>query len=278
MGAARVLLTGSSGLLGRRTLERLRTQGVDVVAVSRRPTAGVDLAVDLLDPAALDACVRTVRPTIVLHLAWATSHGSFWTDPANVAWTEATLRLAMRAEEMGASAFVGVGTCAEQPGPLEPTLYGVAKTATRDVLATWAAKRPLRFAWARLFYVYAEDEPATKLIASAARALLAHQTFLARHPDDVLDFVHADDVAGALAVVATSSLAGVIDIGTGEGRRVADLLTALARLAKAGNVTCDVEPHQPPLQVVADTNPLRTIGWSPRVGLEDGLRRVLAYA
>jgi nucleoside-diphosphate-sugar epimerase len=271
-----ILVTGAGGLLGRRTAGILRAAGADVVGVARRPAEGVDRLADLLDPQSLDDCVRAVRPTTVLHFAWATAHGAFWTDPTNLDWTAATLRLAARAAEGGARTFVGVGSCAEQPGPLPPTLYGIAKTAARDVLTAWGPGRSMGIAWAKLFYVYAQDEPTGKLISSAARVLGGGGTFTVSHPDDVLDFIHADDAAAALALIATTPPAGAIDVGTGVGRRVEDVLRLLAANAQRGQLQLEPEPHQPPLHVVADVYPLRQLGWTPRVDLSEGLRRSLA--
>jgi nucleoside-diphosphate-sugar epimerase len=269
-------VTGAGGLLGRRTASILRAAGADVVGVARRPAEGVDRLADLLDPQSLDDCVRAVRPATVLHLAWVTAHGAFWSDSTNLDWTAATLRLAARAAEDGARAFVGVGSCAEQPGPLAPSLYGVAKTAARELLTAWGPGRSLRIAWAKLFYVYAEDEPATKLITSAARVLHGGGTFSVSHPDDVLDFIHADDAAAALALLATAPATGAIDVGTGIGRRVEDVLWLLAQSAQRGQLRLEPEPHQPPLHVVADVHPLRQLGWTPRVDLAESLRRSLA--
>ena len=60
----RVLVTGAAGMLGQDMLRHLG---------GRHEVTGVDLDVDVTDPAAVRACVAEVRPEAVFHLA-------AWTD------------------------------------------------------------------------------------------------------------------------------------------------------------------------------------------------------
>jgi nucleoside-diphosphate-sugar epimerase len=274
---ARILVTGASGLIGRRVTAMLRTGGDDVVTLARRAGPGVDRVCDLLDPVQVDASIRAIRPDVVVHAAWETAHGTYWEDESNLAWTAATLLLARHAAEAGATAFIGVGTCAEQPGPLPPTLYGIAKTSARDVLIAWGPARPLRVAWASLFFVYAEDEPPNKLIASAARAFRRDTPFVVRSPDDEFDFVHADDAAAAIAFLATHPLAGRFDVGTGTAVRVEAVVRNLAGLT-GGRVEIAPTAEPAPRRAVADCAPLAAHGWQSRVQLDEGLSRFVSGA
>src|SRR5262245_48204662 len=95
----RVLVTGASGYVGRQTLEPLACLGFEVHGLARRPLAEPACqwhTVDLLDSAAVAAAIAAIRPSHLLHLAWTTEHGKFWTDPANEAWRAATLDLVER--------------------------------------------------------------------------------------------------------------------------------------------------------------------------------------
>ena len=80
----RVLVTGSNGFIGKHTLGPLESAGFEV-----HRAAG-----DLLAPGAAAALIESVRPSHLLHLAWETTHGSYWTSPLNERWAEASIALA----------------------------------------------------------------------------------------------------------------------------------------------------------------------------------------
>jgi uronate dehydrogenase len=65
---AKVLLTGSSGAIGRTLSSGLPGLGHEVVGLDL-PGKGADLSVDCTDPVAVDAAVAEVRPEAVIHLA-----------------------------------------------------------------------------------------------------------------------------------------------------------------------------------------------------------------
>src|SRR3954447_23069763 len=93
-----VLVTGASGFIGAAVLPQLVSEGYEVHAVHREhglPEAEGVLAhaADLLSPRDIDALVEDVRPSHLLHLAWYTTHGRYWSSDQNVAWVEASLRL-----------------------------------------------------------------------------------------------------------------------------------------------------------------------------------------
>lgn len=164
----KILLTGGSGFVGRATAAALVEAGHEVHVASRRvplsdvaSKAAVHTA-DLLQEDAARRLIAAVAPEVVLHLAWCVTPGHFWTDPANLDWITASLRLARAAAEGGVSRFVGVGTCFEYDWPanapcvegLTPlrvhTLYDAAKASLAATLRAYLATTSTRFAWARL--------------------------------------------------------------------------------------------------------------------------------
>jgi nucleoside-diphosphate-sugar epimerase len=108
-----VLVTGASGFLGRHALTALRSGGHEVHGLSRRPPADdacIWHTADMFDADAIAHLIRSLRPSHLLHLAWVTEHGRYWTSPENLRWVEATLHLARHFEAAGGQTFVGAGT------------------------------------------------------------------------------------------------------------------------------------------------------------------------
>src|SRR5262245_2927774 len=112
----RVLLTGASGFIGRHAARALLDQEHTVIGVARRPDQSIPsdwIPSDLLRAGEPHRVPRFAGPDVVLHLAWTTEHGKYWTDPANSKWVEASTSLAKASFEAGAKRFVAAGTCFE---------------------------------------------------------------------------------------------------------------------------------------------------------------------
>jgi nucleoside-diphosphate-sugar epimerase len=298
----RVLVSGASGLIGSRALAPLRERGFDVHAVARRPPAGDSEGVswhraDLLDASERRAVVAAVGASHLLHLAWYAEPGAFWTATENAAWTSATIALAEEFAAAGGRRAVMAGTCAEydwtatsgaarhalrEDAPRAPaTLYGVCKDATRRVVASLAEPLGLATAWGRIFFLYGPGEDERRLVASVARGLVAGERVATSAGTQVRDFLHVDDVAGAFAALVDSDVTGPVNVASGNGVTVRDVVETLARLTgRADLLDAGALPMRPgdPESLVADVGRLRDeVGWTPRVGLEDGLRETVDW-
>lgn len=116
---SRVLLTGAGGFIGRHALAPLAAAGMEVHATtSSRPPADAPAGVrwhraDLLAPHTAEDLAREVRPSHLLHFAWCTQPGLYWTASENLDWVGASLRLLRAFGEAGGRRAVIAGTCAE---------------------------------------------------------------------------------------------------------------------------------------------------------------------
>lgn len=289
----RVLVTGASGFVGARTIAPLQARGFEVHAVGRGRPATAGTAVwhvsDLLTDD-IGGLLDEVRPTHLLHLAWVTAHGAYWTAPENLDWVAASVRLVRAFHAAGGRRVVVAGTCAEYDWgsdccgagtPLEPaTLYGASKDALRRLLAAYGRTLDLEVAWARLFFAFGPGEQAGRLVASVARSLARNEPVACTEGLQVRDFLYVDDVAGALVAVLDSAVTGPVDVGSGEGVELRHVVLRLESLANcAGLVRLGAVPtRDEPRRIVADAARLRAeAGWRPAFSLDDGLSETLAW-
>lgn len=287
--AGRVLVTGAAGFLGAHCLPDLAARGFEVHAVSRAPRDGGEAEwhrADLLDPAAARALVRDVRPSHLLHLAWETTHGAFWSSPANLDWLAASVHLVRAFAEAGGRRAVVAGTCAEYlwddrvcdetTTPLEPaTLYGASKHALHVALRGYAASAGFGLAWGRVFLLHGPGEPPGRLVPSVATAMLEARPAACSHGRQVRDLMQVEDVAAGFGALLASEVTGPVNVASGEPVTLADVVGAIGEitghpeLARLGAIPASPDE---PARLVADVRRLREeVGFTPRHDLREGL-------
>lgn len=288
----RVLVTGGSGYIGRPVVAALIASGHEVHVVSRRRDAVPGATVHhghLLESGTPEAVIAKARPHAVLHIAWEATPGVYWTSHDNPRWLDATVALARAARDHGATRFVGVGSsaeydwtaghCDEVGTPLVPaTPYGRAKLAA--CVAVSAMNQPgFSTAWGRVFFLFGGDEHPSRLVPSVALAIGRGEPARCSHGEQQRDFLHVDDVAGALVALLRSDVTGAVNIASGDAHQVREVIEGLAtRLGRPDLVHLGAIEAQGPLVLTAGARRLRDeVGWRPRLSFDDALDKAAEY-
>jgi nucleoside-diphosphate-sugar epimerase len=292
----KVLVTGGNGFIGQHCLGQLHAKGYEVHAVSSLPhadTAAVQWHhANLLDIGHARALVRTVKPSHLLHLAWYTKQGKYWTSPENLNWVQASLALIQEFTESGGARLVAAGTCAEyewghgvcveDQTPLVPaTLYGTYKHALQLMLRSWSKQTGLSSAWGRVFSLYGPRENPERLVASIIRALLRREPATCGNAGLVRDYLHAEDVASAFVALLESKLEGPVNIGSGEAVTLGEIAKKIAGKLD-GQDLLKFRAPQPlassePELLLPDIKRLASIGWKKKFELDSGLDDTIAW-
>lgn len=292
----RVLLTGAGGFIGRHCVPLLKAAGYDVHGITTRSRIQGEEGliwhqVDLFDAKGIHATMAEVRPTHLLHLAWITEPGRYWSSPENLRWVQASLELLQAFRDHGGERVVMAGSCAEYDWeygycreattPLRPaTPYGSAKHALQSLLAAYCASSGLSGAWGRVFFLYGPHERPERLVPSVIRSLLVAEPALCTHGNQIRDFLHVEDVASAFAALLESRHEGPANIGSGRPLALRDLVDAIAvkigrpELVKFGAVAA---PENEPRLLVADPTVLEGLGWQPRHSLDSGIEQTIEW-
>jgi nucleoside-diphosphate-sugar epimerase len=284
----RVLVTGGSGFIGQYCLAQLHAKGFDVHAVSSVPQASTAAVqwhhANLLDIGQARTLVRAVKPSHLLHLAWCTQHGKYWTSPENLNWVQGSLALIQEFSESGGKRLVAAGTCAEyewghgvcveDQTPLVPaTLYGTYKHALQLMLRSWSKQTGLSSAWGRVFSLYGPRENPERLVASAIRALLRGEPATCGNASLVRDYLHAEDVASAFVALLESTLEGPVNIGSGEAAALGEIVERIAEKLDGRRLVqlrVPLSSSEPDL-LLADVTRLASTGWKKKFDLDSGL-------
>lgn len=285
MSAGRVLVTGATGLIGRHLAAPLAARGYEVVALSRH---GAGLRGDLLaDP---EGVAERAGADHLIHLAWHDAPTGRWTAAENLDWVVATLRLLRAFARQGGKRAVLVGSCAEydwtgagrlsETTPLRPaTPYGAAKAATGLAAMGLAGALGLSLVWARPFFIYGPGEPQGRLFGDIIKGLAAGAPVACTDGLQGRDFLHAADVAGALAHLLASNAEGAVNIGSGTAVEVRAMIATLARaMGREDLIRLGARPRpaDDPARIEADITRLAATGFRPRYTMETGIADVLA--
>jgi nucleoside-diphosphate-sugar epimerase len=267
-----------------------------VHGVSRRQGSSNDIEwheVDLLERDAARRLVDAVRPSHLLHAAWFVHPAQYWISPENIPWVQSSLNLVEEFARFGGKRALLIGSCAEydprfahcheQHTPLGPaSMYGACKASLGLILPHVAAAHGLAStAWARLFYVFGPHEDPHRLVPAAIRALLLQQPFDCLNAEQVRDPLVIEDAAEALVSVLDSNATGSINIGSGVGVALRELLervavnlarTSLLHLGQSGG-----RPGEAPVQIADVTRLTREVGWKPRFTLQQGIEQAVAW-
>jgi nucleoside-diphosphate-sugar epimerase len=162
--------------------------------------------------------------------------------------------------------------------PLSP--YGWAKRAARDLLVSWSARTGIPVTIIRPFIMYGPGQGGDMLIPAAVAAARQKTRTAFTDGKQVRDFVFIDDVAEAIALATEKRPEGFceLNLGGGQGMLVANVLMDIARAFEAVNYfDLGARPrrsNEPDEQIADISEAERKLGWRPRVGWEEGLRRI----
>lgn len=244
----RVLLTGSTGFVGRQVLGALREEPVAIRLAVREnsarnghfdyPDLEVFESADIFSESLEWWTSVCSDVDTVIHVAWYAEPGQYLESPRNLDCLNGTLTLAKACAQAGVRHFVGVGTCFEYDlegglvsvdTPLKPgTLYGSAKAATYLSLAGYFAGLGMEFSWCRLFYLYGEGEDERRLTAYIRARLSRGEPAELSSGRQVRDFLDVKDAGAAIARVALGPGRGAVNVCSGQGVSVRELAERIA--------------------------------------------------
>jgi nucleoside-diphosphate-sugar epimerase len=287
----RVLLTGATGFIGKYVASQLQAEGVDIVTVSREvgDDTSEHIQADLLSVTDYVGIVRKAKATHLIHLAWYTEHGKYWSSLLNVDWIKATAGLIDAFCREGGKHVTVSGSCAEYDWdsgyctedvtPINPaTIYGSSKYATHRICENICANFAVPLAWGRVFFPYGKGEPETRLLPSLAAVFEGKNTAFGVNRESYRDFLHVTDVANALVILSKSKTSGVINISSGEAKQLREVVFLLAKIMSVSPDgvlgLSSSRPGEPHL-LVGNNDRLRKLGWQKRVDLSQGLEDFL---
>ena len=297
----RCIVTGASGFIGSHLVDLLLERGHEVVGIDDLSTGRLS---NLMSAASsplfqyLEADIRSVtsdqmpwdKADAFFHLAGRADLVPSIVDPEDYFQVnvEGTFRALQLARELGVRRFLyaASSTCYGLPeifptpesAPCKPAHpYALTKYLGEQLVLHWNAVYQLPALSLRLFNVYGPRSRTTGAYGAVFGVFLKQR--LAGVPYTVVgdgsqtrDFTFVTDVAGAFLSAAESSLSGeILNVGSGHTYAV----NRLVELLGGEKTYIPKRPGEPDCTFADTAKILANLDWRPKVGLEEGVARML---
>ncbi|MBI4308392.1 MAG: NAD-dependent epimerase/dehydratase family protein [Chloroflexi bacterium] len=302
---AKVLVTGGAGFIGSHMVDAFLASGYDVAVVDDLSSGKREQVnprarfypVDIRNASALAEVFDRERPDFVDHHAAQASVALSVRDPCRDAETNilGSINVFEQARRIGVRKVVYASTggalygeprylpCDEEHPvhPLSP--YGASKYAAEKYLALFSHLHGVRFTVLRYANVYGpRQDPfgeAGVVAIFAQKMLRGGQPVIFGTGEQLRDFVYVGDVAEANLLALERGGGEAFNIGTEAGVSVNQIFALLTDATGYGGKPAYEAPRPGDVfRIYLKAQKAHTaLGWAPKVGLEEGLRRTVEF-
>ena len=306
----RVLVTGAGGFIGSHLAERLVALGAEVRALvhyrgngswgwlDESPVRG-DMEVVAGDVCDRDSVGTAMRGAdVVYHLAALIAIPYSYHAPLSYVRTnvEGTLNVLQLARELGVARVVHTSTSEvygtpryvpiDEDHPVQgQSPYAATKIGADKLAEAFSRSHGLPVVIVRPFNTFGPRQSARAIIPTIITQCLTGASVRLGNLHPTRDFNYVADTVEGFVMAATpaEALGRTINVGSGTEISMQDLATTIAGLVDR-SITIErdearVRPADSEVDRLCADNRLarRLLGWQPRIPLEDGLRRTVAW-
>ena len=244
-----ILVTGGTGFVGQQIVKSLLRVDHDIIVLVRKGSLNpfdkekkvkIITSEDIFaeNEAWWSKVIQNVDT--IVHSAWYAKPKTYLNSLENLKCLNGTIIMAKAILKSEVSKFIGIGSCLEYEKslipktvntPLNPmSIYASTKVSTFFNLKNlFKNKTSLKFAWCRLFFMYGENEPESKLSNYVMKQLDMNKEVYLTDGKQIRDYMDVADVGMVIKNLCLNNLSGEFNICSGIGLSVRDYVTKIAK-------------------------------------------------
>ena len=311
MDQPKILITGGTGFAGSHLVEALQIEGYNNVHVTSYGGSSEYLEkligkdnihqLDLTNKENTNSLIKKLVPDEIYHLASFAYVGKSFDKAEELLANNVTLQLNLlwavknfspksRLLVVGSAEEYGISVSEEEIPydenhkfrPINP--YAVSKI-TQDMLSyAYHVSFDLDIVTVRPFNHIGERQSPDFAIPSFTSQIVAiekgeQEKLMVGNLTAIRDFTDVKDMMNAYIIVMNKGKKGeVYNIGSGKGVKMIDVVQKIASLSIKEIIIEEdksrFRPHDIP-EMVADNGKIKSLGWEPKISLEDSLARII---
>jgi nucleoside-diphosphate-sugar epimerase len=292
----RVLITGSSGFVGKHLTRYLRGKGFETIGVDIAPDA--DVVGDVTNHGFVFQRLADVEFDSIIHLAALadikkTTEDPFSTYSVNDFGTLNLLELASRKKVsrfVYASSANVYGVPVDRPAteatPFNPRLpYDYSKVIGEMLVRSYCIHKKLNICITRSWLLFGEWEPPTRAIPRFVRSCLSNLPIqLYNGGQDVTDPTYAENYGRVVELVLTKDESSneAFNVGSGNKMSVREIAEKIKSITSSSSELKLLPPRtefesEPQVSFPSIEKLRRKLGYEPMVNFDEGITRVVRW-
>jgi len=299
----KTLITGGAGFIGSAVVSELKRSGheifvLDNLSFGKREFVDVDddhfFKVDIRDNNAVKMVFSIVDPELLIHLAaihfipYCNQH-PFEAADINIRGTMNVIDACKSAKSIERVFFASTAAVypiyddavSEDHPQLPLDIYGLTKLTGEHLFKKYWMETSKNTIVCRFFNAFGPNETNPHLIPEIEKQLRdGLRTIKLGNLSPKRDFIHTHDMASAVRILLSREYKGydIFNLGRGIEYSVVEIVEAFERQLNE-KITVEVDPARvrnvERQHLLADVTKLKSIGWNPKWGIDEGINDLI---